>query len=158
LADQAVASNLYEQHNPLLPALTLISSCIMDNSASLKLLFFAVIFFAVLTGGIWVVLLRPVPLKTAMGTIMKRSFEPAGTYWQHRVGVNRGFRTATPIPIAEAYIFEVSVDGFENPFFYSLITVASQAFEVGTRVQVRYQEKSIPFIWKRLYVVDMRLE
>jgi hypothetical protein len=130
----------------------------MDNSVSPKLLFFVAILFAVLTGGIWVVLLRPVPLKTAMGTITKRSFKPAGTYWQHRVGVNRGFRTATPIPIAEAYIFEVAVDGFGSPVFYSLNTVASQAFEVGTRVQVRYQERSIPFIWKRVYVVDMRLE
>jgi hypothetical protein len=125
---------------------------------STKLLLCVTTLFVVLTGGIWLVLLRPVPLKTAIGTIVKKTFKPAGTYWQHPVGVNRGFRTATPIPIADAYVFEVALGEFESPVFYSLNTVASQAFEVGSRVQIRYQERSIPFIWKRVYVVDMSLE
>jgi hypothetical protein len=123
-----------------------------------KLLFLVAILFAVLAGGIWVVLLRPVPLKAAIGTIIQKTFKPAGTYWRYPVGVSRGFRTATPIPVAEAYVFEVKVGRFESPIFYSLNSVASQAFEVGARVQIRYHERTIPLIWKRVYVVDMSLE
>jgi hypothetical protein len=129
-----------------------------DDSVSPKLLLLVAIFFAVFAVGIWVVFLRPVPLKTVRGTIAKKTFKPAGTYWQYPVGANRGFRTATPIHVAEAYVFEVTVVGFENPIFYSLNTVASQAFEVGAKVQISYQERSIPFIWNRVYVVDMSLE
>jgi hypothetical protein len=113
------------------------------------------IFFAVFAGGIWVVFLRPVPTKTATGTITNKSFKPAGTYWQYPAGLNRGFRTATLIPIAEAYVFEIKAEGFEDPIFYSLNTVASQAFDVGKRVRVSYMERGIPFIWRRLYVIDM---
>lgn len=86
---------------------------------------------------------------------MKKTFKPAGIYWQYPIDTNRGFRTAAPIPIAEAYVFEARVDGFGGPVFYSLNTVASQAFDVGTKVQIRYQERAIPFIWKRVYILDM---
>ena len=96
--------------------------------------------------------------RVLLGTIAKKTFKPAGTYWQYPVGVSRGLRTATPIPIAEAYVFEVTLDGFAGPVFYSLNTVASQAFDVGTTVQIRYQERGIPFIWKRVYILDMSSE
>jgi hypothetical protein len=122
------------------------------------LLFFVAILFAVFAVGIWAIFLRPAPLKMARGTITKKTFKPAGTSWQYPAGLNRGFRTVTPIPIAEAYVFEVRVDGFEGPIFYSLNTVASQAFDVGRRVHIRYQERGIPFIWKRVYVLDMSAE
>src|SRR5215813_4797820 len=100
-------------------------------SVSLKLLFLVSIFFALLAGGIWVVFLRPVPVKAAKGTITNKTFKPAGTYWQYPVGANRSFHTPTQIPIAEAYVFEISVEGVEGQIFYSLNTVASQAFNVG---------------------------
>jgi hypothetical protein len=130
----------------------------MDNLASAKLLFFVAIFFAVCAGGIWVIFLRTVPLLTARGTITNKTFKPAGTYWQYPAGLSRGFRTATRIPIAESYVFEVKVDGFDSLVFYSLNTIASQAFDIGKKVQIRYQERDIPFIWKRVYVVDMSAE
>jgi len=61
----------------------------------------------------------------------------------------------TTIPIAEAYVFELSVDGFEGPLFFSLNTVASQAFKVGDKVEIHYRDRAIPFMWRRLYVIDM---
>ena len=125
---------------------------------STKLLSLMAVFFAVCAGGIWVIFLRPVPLKTAKGMITDKTFKPTGTNWQYPSGLNRGFRTATPIPTAEAFVFEIRVDGFERPIFHSLNTVASQAFGVGARVQIRYQERGIPFIWKRVYVLDMSAE
>ena len=62
---------------------------------------------------------------------------------------------ATPIPIAEADVFELAIDGFGGPVFFSLNTVASQAFKVGQKVQIRYRERVIPFVGKRVYVLDM---
>lgn len=125
-------------------------------SAKLQLL--VAVFLAVVAGGIWVVFLRPVPLRSATGIITNKTFKPAGTYWQFPVGANRNFRAPTAIPTAEAYIFEVAADGFSGPVFYPLNTVASQAFDVGKRVQLKYQERGIPFIWKRVNVIDMTSE
>jgi hypothetical protein len=130
----------------------------VDDSLYTKVLSTVAILFAVLAGGIWFVFLRPVPIKSAVGEITRKTFKPAGTYWQYPPGLDRGFRTATPIPVAEAYVFEITVDEFGGPAFYSLNTVASQVFNVGKRVQIRYQERGIPFIWQRVYVVDMSSE
>lgn len=112
-------------------------------------------FFALIAVAIWAVLLRPVPTRTASGTIKQKTFKPAGTYWQYPAGSDRGFRTATPIPIAEAYVFEIATDAFDGPVFYSLNTIASRDFSQGQKVNISYRERGIPFLWKRLYVGDM---
>ena len=122
---------------------------------SSKFLLAVAIVFAVIAVAIWAVFLRPVPVETASGIITRKTFKPAGTYWQYPVGIDRGFRTATPIPIAEAYVFELEIDGLQGPVFFSLNTVASQAFEVGQSVQIRYKTRVIPLLFKRLYVLDM---
>ncbi len=113
------------------------------------------IFFAIAAAAIWAVFLRPIPVQAAFGRITKKTFKPEGTYWQYPAGLDRGFRTATPIPIAEADVFELALDGFEGPVFFSLNTVASKAFNLGQRVQVRYRQRIIPFVGKRIYVLDM---
>ena len=120
-----------------------------------KFLLVVAILFALCGIAIWAVFLRPIPVQTAFGRIIRKTFKPAGTYWQYPAGVDRGFRTATPIPIAEADVFELAVAGFEGPVFYSLNTVASKAFEVGQQVRIQYRERVIPFVGKRLYVLDM---
>jgi hypothetical protein len=122
---------------------------------SSKFLLAVAIVFAVIAVAIWAVFLRPVPVETASGIITRKTFKPAGTYWQYPVGIDRGFRTATPIPIAEAYVFEIEIDGVQGPVFFSLNTVASQAFVVGQSVQIRYKTRVIPLLFKRLYVLDM---
>jgi hypothetical protein len=127
----------------------------MDNLLSPKLTLIFAFLMAVAGACIWYVFLRPVPNKTTMGTIINKTFKPAGTYWQYPAGSNRGFRTPTPIPVAEADIFEIRVDGFEGAFFYPLNTVASRAYDVGTKVRITYQERGLPLIWKRVYVLEM---
>lgn len=125
---------------------------------SFKFLLVVAIFFALVAVAIWAVFLRPAPVRAAIGMITKKTFKPAGTYWQYPAGVDRGFRTATPIPIAEAYVFELTVEGFDGPIFFSLNTVAGKAFGVGQRVRIRYKERVIPFLSKRVYVLDMSAE
>src|ERR1700761_4416646 len=95
------------------------------------------------------------PVRAGIGKIVNKSFKPAGTYWQYPAGADRGFRTATPIPIAEAYVFEIGLEPDGRRIFYSLNTVASKDYEVGQNVQINYQERTIPFTGTRVYVVSM---
>ena len=112
--------------------------------------------FVVIAIVIWFIFLRPVPIQTASGTITQKSFKPAGTYWQYPSDATRGgFRMATPIPIAEAYVFEIKTNGFDSPIFFSMNTVASESFHVGQRVEIRYRLRGVPFLPKRVYVLDM---
>ena len=122
---------------------------------SFKVLVFISVFFGIGAAAIWILFLRPVPVQTALGSITRKTFKPAGTYWQYPVGISRGFQLATQIPIAEADVFELAVDGFQGPVFFSLNTVASKTFAVGQRVQIRYKVRTIPFVSKRLYILEM---
>ena len=122
---------------------------------SSRSLFIVAIVFGLAAIAVWAVFLRPLPVRTAVGTIAHKTFKPAGTYWQYPVGLNRSFLTATPIPVTEAYVFEVRIDGLDGPVFYSLNTTASRAFDIGQSVQLSYRERVIPFASKRLYVLDM---
>jgi hypothetical protein len=85
-------------------------------------------------------------------------FKPAGTYWQYPVGADRSLRTATGIPIAEAYVFEIAADGIESPLFFSLNVIVSREFEVGQRVQIVYRRRGLAFVWSRIFVEKMVAE
>jgi hypothetical protein len=117
-----------------------------------KILFFTSILFALLAMGTWLLFLRRAPVLTGSGVISKKTFKPAGTYWQYPVGADRSLRTATEIPIAEAYVFEIAADGLQEPLFFSLNIVASKDFEVGQKVRIVYRRRGLPFIWSRIFV------
>lgn len=117
-----------------------------------KVLFTIAILFALFAAGTWLIFLRPAAVRTTLGIIAKKTFKPAGTYWQYPVGADRSLRTATEIPIAEAYVFELSINGLQGPVFYSLNTVASRGFETGQRIRIVYQRRGLPFIWSRIFV------
>jgi hypothetical protein len=104
---------------------------------------------------IWGIFLRPVPIRTALGKIAGKSYKPAGTYWQYPASLDRGFRTATPIPISEAFVFEIVLPGYRSPVFYSLGTGAARNFDIGQTVQLTFRERTIPFAGKRVYVMNM---
>jgi hypothetical protein len=123
-----------------------------------KVLFMTALIFAFLALGTYVILLGPAAAHTALGTITGKKFKPAGTYWQYPVGADRSMRTATEIPIAEAYVFEIAADGLQSPLFFSLNVVASREFEVRQRVQIVYRRRSLPFIWSRIFVEKMVAE
>lgn len=113
--------------------------------------------FALIAGLIGFTFLRPVPVLTAVGIIRSKSFKPAGEYWQQQAGSRDGLWTATRIPIAECYIFGIQVDGRAGEAQASLNTVEAQAFNVGQKVQIEYVERGLPLIWKRVYVLRMKL-
>jgi hypothetical protein len=120
-----------------------------------KILFCAAVLFAILSGVSWYLFLRPASAQTTFGVIAKKTFKPAGVYWQHPVGAERSLRTAAEIPIAEAYVFEIVADGLQGRLFFSLNTVASKQFEVGQKVRIFYRRRGLPFIWDRVFVEKM---
>lgn len=113
------------------------------------------VLFGIFALALWLVFLRPVATLAATGTITAKTFRENATYWQAQPGLERGFRTPTPIPIAEAYVFEVSLDESRERVTYALNTQASEAFREGDRVRVRYQRRGVPPFWTRVYVLDM---
>ena len=104
----------------------------------------------------WFVFLRPVPRLTVFGVITQRIFKPASTYWQYPTGIRDGFWTPAQIPIAECYVFAIKVEGQPSDAFFSLNTTAAKSFDVGQKVEIDYEERGVPLIWKRVYVMDMR--
>jgi hypothetical protein len=113
--------------------------------------------FALIAGLIWFAFLRPAPVQTALGVIRSKSCKPAGEYWQQPVGNRDGFWTPTRIPIAECYVFGILVEGRAGEARIARNTVEAQAFNVGQRVQIKFVERGLPLIWKRIYVTDMKL-
>jgi hypothetical protein len=111
--------------------------------------------FGLISVLIWFVFLRPVPKRSTVGVIRNKQFKPAGEYSQQPAGDRSGFRLPTRIPIAECYVFEIQVEGWPAAAHTSLNTVAAREFEVGQKVNIEYQERGIPFLWKRVYVINM---
>ena len=115
---------------------------------------------AAASGAIWWVFLRPVARRQARGVITQKVFKPASTYWQQPTGMRDGFWTPVRIPIAESFVFAVRLDergeGRPEEAWYSANVVEAGAFDVGQKVEIDYQERGVPGVWKRVYVVDMR--
>ncbi|MGO9109810.1 MAG: hypothetical protein ACLP9L_11310 [Thermoguttaceae bacterium] len=112
---------------------------------------------AFLALGIWAVFLRPVPRRTTRAVIAAKTFKPAGEYWQWQAaGDDRNFRTPTRIPIAECYVFTLRADDLPGDVIYGVNTIAANAFEVGQAVEIQYQKRALPGIWRRYYVLDMK--
>jgi len=122
--------------------------------SKLVLFAFAAI-FAVLAIGMWVVFLRPVERRTAQGTITHKIFKPAGQYVQYPIGLRDSFYSPSTVPIAECYVFAIHLDQPSLDVGYVLNTVASGDFEVGQKVNLVYQERSVPFMGRRIYVLQM---
>jgi len=101
------------------------------------------------------VFLRTSQPKTAFGIIRSKTGYGGGTYSQQQVGMQRGFRTATQIPTAPSYSFEVEVEGLPEKARCSLNTDAATAFEVGQRVRVEYIVRGMKPIWSRIFVTRM---
>jgi hypothetical protein len=93
--------------------------------------------------------------RTATGVIRTKTGYGGGTYLQQQVGVQRGFRASTSIPIAPSYTFEVAVEGLPDLARCSLNTVAAEKFDVGQKVRVEYIVRGMKPFWSRVYITNM---
>ncbi|MEO7985616.1 MAG: hypothetical protein ABI766_03705 [Gemmatimonadales bacterium] len=99
----------------------------------------------------WFAYVRPAPTETASGVIIAKTYRPATTYMQ-----SHGTRVSTRIPISEAYLFAVRIDGFSESAQLSLNTIASAGFEVGQGVRVEFERRGIPPLPRRVRLMDMQ--
>jgi hypothetical protein len=104
---------------------------------------------------LWAGFIRRSPECTGTATVHRKSYQKPGTYIQQPVGVNRGLRPPTFVPIAEAYSFELKLDDVAEPVHASFNAVKGQAFEVGQRVRVRYVRHGFPPLWSSIAVTDI---
>jgi hypothetical protein len=124
----------------------------------MKFVIVAAIVFAATAVLVWWAFLRPVPIATTTAEIRGKTFKPAGTYWQQQVGINRGFRTATPISVDEAYILEVYSRDIDSAGFVSIPTAEESRFQVGQQVSIEYQRRGLPLFGYRTIVLSVRPE
>ena len=108
--------------------------------------------FLAIAGAIWFVLIRPVPVQNSRGRVLSKSYKPPGVYMQHHAGTRQGFRVPTKIPIAEGYVIEIEVDDSNQVVSTLLNQVEARQYEIGTKVKFEYFERSVPFLWRRVFV------
>ena len=118
-------------------------------------LIFAV-FMLLVAGSIWLVFLRPVPRLSAKGVITSKNYKPPGEYSQFPAGDRAGFRQPTRIPIAEGYLIEIAIEDSKESVIALLNSTEAQWYEVGTRVVFDYEERGVPLLWKRIYVLSVQ--
>ncbi len=116
-------------------------------------LVFSAVFLAA-AAGIWLVLLRPVPARTATGVIRSKTFAPAGEYVRYESG-NR-YAQRTSIPMAEHFVLGIQVPGRSEELRYPVDPRAAATFEIGETVRVQYLERGLRPFWQRAYVTDVQ--
>ena len=112
--------------------------------------------FAIVAVLTWVAFLRPVPVLTTSAVVRDKTHKAAGTYWQQQVGTGRGFRTATPIPMAESYVLELRSDELGVTGFYAVAPSEETRYHVGDTVSMEYQRRGLPLIGHRTVVLSAR--
>jgi hypothetical protein len=115
------------------------------------------LFMPIVAGTIWLVFLRPVPMLSAKGIISSKTYSPPSEYTQYQSGNRTGFRQPTKVPIADGYLVNIRVKEWKKSIVALLNTSEAQRFEVGTPVSFDYEERSIPFVWNRIYVFNVKV-
>ena len=121
-----------------------------------KFYVFIAVVFGLLSVGIWFFMLKSVPTFVGKATIKSKIHKPAGEYWQQPVGINRGFRTANKIPMAEAYVIELFCEDLQTEVFYSESVSEAQQLQEGSQVVIDYQMRKIPFYGTKVMVLKLR--
>ena len=127
----------------------------MTSTLPKAVLFLFAALCALFAAAVWLAFLRPVERRTAHGVITHKIFKPAGQYIQYPVGMRDSFSSPSTMPIAECYVFAIHLDQHNLDLGYALNSMAARDFEVGEKVTLEYQERSLPLFWKRISVTQM---
>lgn len=106
-------------------------------------------------GAIWFVLVRPVEQQTAAGVIVGRQFAAEET---QETTIPRAYKPLERVPqtrtykLPDRYVYDIILDGRDQPVRYWARVVEGHNMEVGQRVRVVYVQRGIPPFWAKLYV------
>lgn len=99
---------------------------------------------------------RSFEIRTANGVITGKTFKPASLYRQYPSRSRPGSGEPSEIPIAEAFVFEIAVEGLSETVRYPLNTIAARKFSIGQKVEIDYVKRAIMSLRKRIFVREMR--
>ena len=112
-------------------------------------------FMLLVAATVCLVFLRPAPVYNGVGAVKEKIYKPAGTYWQYQAGDRQGFKTPTPIAIAECYTLTIQSDTLPSFVYIDVNTVEVRQYEIGTRVKFEYCVRGLPLLWSRVYVLSV---
>lgn len=104
---------------------------------------------------VWWGFLRRAPETTAIGVVEARVHKPPGEFQRVPMELQRGFRTPTRIPLAEAWLFEVRLDEPDEVVGVSLNAILGRGFDIGDRVRLSFARRGFPPLWTRITVTSM---
>ncbi len=92
-----------------------------------------------------------------MGVIKDKSFRAARTIRQEPVGVRRqDWGSAREIRFPDNDVFVIRLEDPAEDVRFSMPAGAGDVFEVGQKVRVEYEIRSIPLIWRKVLVRGMK--
>jgi len=102
--------------------------------------------------------LRPAVSRMADAAIERKTFSPSHTITRYDASsaARRQYWNQQSFTIPDSWVFDLRIEGVMAPAKFSLEKSAGEAFHVGQRVRVKYQERGIPPFWKRVYVLEMK--
>lgn len=103
----------------------------------------------------WYAFVRATPQRVATGMITGKTFQPARAVTHYQGGTRRELWAEDRFTIPESYVFDIRVDGLSAPMRFSATVPVAKRYEIGQNVKVFYIERSIPFLWRRFYVIEM---
>lgn len=121
-----------------------------------KVWLFIAVVFAITSGLIWFAFLRSVPVQITTGLIKSKTHKPANTYWQQPAGINRGFRTPTPISIAESYVLELYSEELGVSGYFAISPSDAGKYQIGQKLGMEYQRRGLPLIGYKITVLAVR--
>ena len=112
----------------------------------------AALVFAVAYLGLVVPMSKAAPTFTAAGKVVGRVFQEA-----HAVGnVGYGMKAANQVQVLDQYLIDVQLDSGEV-VRGSWPVHQIDSLPIGTRVNVRYQQRTLLIFWKRTFVDNIEL-
>jgi len=106
-------------------------------------------------GAMWYSYVRPAPEISDSGTITSKTFIPARTIEHYQGGARSESFSRQKITMPDSYLFGIQVQGSGETVLISIAAPAAAQFEVGQNVHVRYAERGIPLLSRRIQVLEM---
>lgn len=122
----------------------------MNPYVALSLAILALLFAV----AIWYGSVRPLTPLLTSGVIVDKAWLPARTIKRIQGGPRNEAWSQQEIKIPESYLFDLEVTGMPRMQF-SLAAPAAKSYAVGQRVKIRYVERGIPPVWRRIQVTEM---
>jgi hypothetical protein len=101
---------------------------------------------------LWYGFVRTVPVEAAAGVIRAKVHKPAGQYTVTPVGLDRGFRMPSSVPIGEAYVLTIELEDIAGAVAAVVNPLQARSLDVGDRIRIHYQRRGFPPLWERLTV------